>query len=92
MVRFLQFLLLVLLARFAWRAASQWLSAGSGQGRADEANGPADELGAIHRGLMVRDPVCGLHVPEDRAIAVTLDGVQHHFCSDECRKAFQAAS
>ena len=39
----------------------------------------------------VRDPVCGMIIDRDTAKArATYDGREVYFCSDECRRAFQA--
>jgi uncharacterized membrane protein YraQ (UPF0718 family)/YHS domain-containing protein len=38
----------------------------------------------------VRDPVCGMTVDPTRAIAATVDGRTHHFCSEGCRDTFLA--
>jgi uncharacterized membrane protein YraQ (UPF0718 family)/YHS domain-containing protein len=43
----------------------------------------------VRRG--VRDPVCGMTVDRDRAVAATVDGRRFHFCSESCRASFLAA-
>jgi YHS domain-containing protein len=40
---------------------------------------------------MVRDPVCGVFVPRERAIEDRRDGEIQHFCSESCRQAYKAA-
>lgn len=37
------------------------------------------------------DPVCGMAVNISSAIATTFEGKTYHFCSDSCRKKFEAA-
>jgi uncharacterized protein len=37
---------------------------------------------------MVRDPVCGLYIPSDGAVALIDHGRIVHFCSEKCRKKF----
>jgi YHS domain-containing protein len=37
---------------------------------------------------LVRDPVCGVHVAEGRALAVKQGGEILHFCSAECRDKY----
>ena len=89
MARFLYFLIMVVLARMAWNAVAQWLAESakrqmaSGSERAAEA-GPS----MVHKGLMVRDPVCGLHLPASSAVSVRQSGKTYHFCSNECRNKF----
>jgi putative ABC transport system ATP-binding protein len=42
-------------------------------------------------GHMVRDPVCGMGVEVDRAVAVVHDGRTLHFCSLGCSREFAAS-
>ena len=37
---------------------------------------------------LVRDPVCGVHVAEDRAIPLRVGGEVVHFCSKACRDRY----
>ena len=37
------------------------------------------------------DPVCGMVVSTSSAIAATFGGKAYHFCSDSCRKTFEAS-
>jgi hypothetical protein len=48
---------------------------------------PAERAG----GTLVRDPNCGTHVPESRAITVGHGPSALHFCSTACRDAYAAA-
>ncbi|PLY06960.1 MAG: hypothetical protein C0624_04005 [Desulfuromonas sp.] len=41
---------------------------------------------------MVRDPQCGMFLPRQDALSVSIKGVQHHFCSTECRDAFKRSA
>jgi len=41
---------------------------------------------------LVRDPVCGTHVPVNASVALTVDGTTHYFCSEACRDRFRRAS
>ncbi len=99
MGRFLYFLVILFLARLAWNAFASMLL---GQARRQMGSRGAYRPGGspaepatpptIHRGLMVRDPVCGLHIPEHRALTEVRAGERYHFCSDECRQSFLKAS
>jgi YHS domain-containing protein len=40
---------------------------------------------------LVRDPVCGTHIPRDRAIAMGSGDHMLFFCSDKCRQAYRTA-
>jgi YHS domain-containing protein len=37
---------------------------------------------------LVRDPVCGMHIPEDRSVALSEGQQELHFCSVECRDKY----
>ncbi len=37
---------------------------------------------------LVRDPVCGVHIAEDRALALADGGAVVHFCSIACRDQY----
>jgi YHS domain-containing protein len=41
---------------------------------------------------LVRDPMCGMHVAEDLAIAVRTSSEVVYFCSPECRDKYLAGS
>ena len=42
--------------------------------------------------LLVRDPVCGVHIAEVLAIPLREDGQLLHFCSPGCRDAYLSSS
>lgn len=42
------------------------------------------------QGVMVKDEVCGTYVPRDEALTEVRDGVEHFFCSEECRRKLKA--
>jgi len=83
LTRFLLFALLVLmLARAFWRLLTGVVEGASGR--------PPERRGPPAKGVpMVRDPVCGTFVVPSRALTLTDGGQIHHFCSEECRRAFQ---
>lgn len=92
MGRFLYFLAVLFLARLAWNAVSSMvLGEARRQMKARGVGGVHGETVAstIDGGRMVRDPVCGLHVPEKRALTEVRAGERFHFCSDECRQRFR---
>lgn len=39
-------------------------------------------------GLMVKDKVCGLYLPEEEALKEKIDGQIYYFCSQECKQRF----
>jgi YHS domain-containing protein len=38
---------------------------------------------------MVRDPACGVYIPEQGALVEHRDGRTYHFCSEACREIFK---
>jgi uncharacterized protein len=38
------------------------------------------------QGVMVKDEICGTYIPRDIALTEVRDGVEHYFCSEECRR------
>jgi hypothetical protein len=39
---------------------------------------------------LVRDPVCGVFVPRGQALTLGTGSAAKHFCSEKCRRAWQA--
>jgi YHS domain-containing protein len=73
-------ILVLLVARAFWRLIDGIMEAAGGTtGR--RAQSPAVKL--------VRDPVCGTHVPSANALSLTAGGVTHYFCSEQCRAEFR---
>ena len=56
-------------------------STGGGQPGSTPRQGGAPER-------LVRDPVCGVNLPERRALAAKADSGRVFFCSEECRRAW----
>jgi YHS domain-containing protein len=73
-VRLLYLALIAYLARLVWRSLFQPTTGG--------------KRTTIYKGLMVRDPVCGRHVLEDRALRSVESGETIHFCSETCRARY----
>jgi YHS domain-containing protein len=48
--------------------------------------GESKQAKLTHR--LVRDPVCGMHIPEDRSVALSEGQQELHFCSVECRDKY----
>jgi YHS domain-containing protein len=84
-VRFLLIaILLLLVARAFWKVMDGVIAAAGG--------GTPRSRGAKPAVRLVRDPVCGTHIPQGSAIALTRGGATHHFCSQECRDEFRKRS
>lgn len=86
MIRLLQFLAFLLLIRYVWRAVQRLL------GEVDTKRVDGDSKGGesvVYGGRMIRDPVCGVHIPERSAVTEHRGDRVFHFCSDGCREIFR---
>lgn len=79
-LRLLQLLLILALARALWRLAKGVLQ-GAGYQRVDGPRASAVKL--------VRDPTCGTFVSPASALATRLGGETHYFCSEKCRREYE---
>ena len=70
-----------------WRAAG-WMLRGFLNSLTRRANAPANEQPGVTSRRLVRDPVCGVHVAEERAISLRTGGEVVYFCSVECRDQY----
>ncbi|HLE71130.1 MAG TPA: hypothetical protein VJH87_15730 [Vicinamibacteria bacterium] len=87
LVRWLYWVVIALVLRLVWRSFSRGALA---QPRGGSTSG--DPMSAVYKGLMVRDPVCGVYVPEGRALVEVHAGERIHFCSEACRASFRSAA
>lgn len=84
MIRFILLaLLLVLIARAFWKVLDSVMAAAGGASRGRR-SAPAVRL--------VRDPVCGTHVPPGSSLSLSAGGTTHYFCSEDCRTQFRKRS
>jgi YHS domain-containing protein len=37
---------------------------------------------------LVKDPVCGLYIPESKAVKLRVKNKDYYFCSNECKEKF----
>ncbi len=42
------------------------------------------------QGEMVKDEICGMYIPREEALTEFRDGVEHYFCSEECRRKLKS--
>ena len=82
MLRFILLALLFsLLARAFWRVMDGVIEAARGAQ-------PGHRSGSARAVRLVRDPVCGTHVPPRAALSLTSAGSTHYFCSEACLREF----
>lgn len=73
-------ILVLLIARAFWRLID---------GIMEAAGGPTQRRARSPAVKLVRDPVCGTHVPAANALSLTAGGVTHYFCSEKCKSEFR---
>lgn len=83
MIRFILLaLLLLLIARAFWKVVDSVMEgAGATRRGGGRRTAPAVRL--------VRDPVCGTHVPSGSSLSLSAGGTTHYFCSEECRSEYR---
>jgi YHS domain-containing protein len=89
-MRFLLWLLVLCWGVALLRRAVAWVLRGVATPRVQGASpdGGTAEPGEIASRRLVRDPVCGVHVAEERAIALAEGDAVVHFCSTACRDQY----
>lgn len=87
LIRWLYWVVIALLLRLVWRSFSRGVLAQPRGGST-----ASDPMRTVYKGLMVRDPVCGVHIPESRALVEVRAGERIHFCSEACRASFRSAA
>lgn len=93
LARLIRFLFWVVIVSWGMRLAGRFISALLQPGRVREPLKPASDLNAEPGArLLVRDPVCGVHLAEVLAIPLRTNGEQLHFCSLACRDAYLNSS
>jgi len=92
-MQFLLWVLAIYLGATLLRRAVTWLLRGVAGPREQGASavGGTPETAKIASRRLVRDPVCGVHVAEDRAIALAEESGVVHFCSTACRDQYTAS-
>ena len=81
LARLLEFVVLLLVIRAAWRIVRGMVSVSAGSRRTNASREPAPVK-------LVRDPVCGTYVSPDSALS---DGTSY-FCSTKCRDEYRSDS
>jgi uncharacterized protein len=84
MVRLLLFVVLfILIARLFWRVVDNIIEAATGAPASSHPAAPPNGM------QMVRDPVCGTFVVQDRAVAIVDGRSRVYFCSTGCRDKYR---
>lgn len=80
----LRFILFILFAYFAFLALR--IFSGLRRMKSSAKSQTAPKAG----GVMVKDEVCGTYIPRDEALTEVRDGVERHYCSEDCRRKASA--
>ena len=87
-MRFLLWLVVLFWAVAILRRAVAWTLRGFVSSVTSREDAPAKDHPALSSRKLVRDPVCGVHVTEDRAIPLQEASGTVHFCSTACRDLY----
>ena len=93
LARLIRFLFWVVIVSWGVRLAGRFISGLLQSGRTREPLQPSGDLndGQGAR-LLVRDPICGVHIAEVLSIPLRENGELLHFCSLACRDAYLNSS
>lgn len=93
LARMIRFLFWVVIVSWGVRLAGRLISGLVQPDRTHEPMQPAGDLNSDQAArLLVRDPVCGVHIAEVLAIPLRTNGELLHFCSLACRDSYLNSS
>jgi YHS domain-containing protein len=78
--RLIRFVFWVLIVTWVVKLLGKFLAAGNRQEPEEQ-----DRSGK----RLVRDPICGMHMAEELALAIDANGETQYFCSEECRAKYE---
>jgi YHS domain-containing protein len=87
-MRFLIWLVVLFWTVAMLRRAVAWMLRGFLSSPTRSQSAPANQQPVASSRRLVRDPVCGVHITEDRAIPLRVRGEVVHFCSPACRDQY----
>ena len=87
-MRFLIWLVVLFWTVAMLRRAVSWMLRGFLSSPTRGHSAPANQQPVTSSRRLVRDPVCGVHIAEDRAIPLRVRGEVVHFCSVACRDQY----
>src|SRR3984893_11949812 len=91
--RLIRFLFWVVIVSWGIRRAGRRVSGQLPPGQSREPLNPTSAMDAGQNArLLLRDPVCGVHLAEVLAIPLRTNGELLHFCSLACRDAYLNSS
>ena len=92
-MRFLIWLVVLCWTVALLRRVVVWMLRGFMKGLTGEPSVPAtQQQSALSSRRLVRDPVCGVHITEDRAFSLEAGGEIVHFCSVACRDQYASGN
>lgn len=91
--RIIRFLFWVVIVSWGFRLIGRFLSNSLQRSSPQEPTTPASDPHTHQAArLLVRDPVCGVHLAEVLAIPLRENGEVLHFCSPACRDTYLGSS
>lgn len=87
-MRFLIWLVVLCWTVAMLRRAVAWMLRGFLTSSGRDQSAPANQQPVTSSRRLVRDPVCGVHIAENRAIPLRVGAEVVHFCSVACRDRY----
>jgi YHS domain-containing protein len=90
-MRFLIWLVVLFWAVAMLRRLAVWMLRGLFSSVTPGQSASTNQQSTVGSRRLVRDPVCGVHIAEERAVPLRVDGHLVHFCSVACRDQYVSA-
>jgi hypothetical protein len=88
LARFIRLLFWVVIVSWGVRMLGRVVSALWQSGRSPASPESASDNQPAQNALLVRDPICGVHIAQARAIPLRENDELLHFCSTDCRDQY----
>jgi YHS domain-containing protein len=88
--RLIRFVFWVLIVSWVIRRVASLFGGGGQESVRGTGAAASDDLTTSGKRL-VKDPVCGMHLAEELALPMRVDGETQYFCSPECRAKYESS-
>jgi YHS domain-containing protein len=86
----IRFVFWVLIVSWVIRRVASLFAGGRQESVRETGTAATDHLATSGKRL-VKDPVCGMHLAEELALPMSVDGETQYFCSPECRAKYESS-
>jgi len=89
LARLIRFVFWVLIVSWVIRRVASLFGGGRQESVRGTGAATTEHLATSKR--LVKDPVCGMHLAEELALPMSVDGETQYFCSQECRAKYESS-